>query len=69
MRHMISLNYDAGSRRTESLANEKAGVAGLHVGGRRQAEEPERDRRLIFSADCAEAFGIPSKYGIDRNVR
>ena len=62
MRHMISLNYDAGSRRTESLANEKAAVVGLQ-------EEPERDRRLIFSADCAEAFGIPSKYGIDRNVR
>jgi hypothetical protein len=67
MRQMISLNYDAGSRRVERQASEI--VVAKQLGGWCQAEEPERDRRLVFSADCAEAFDIPSKYGVDRNVR
>lgn len=68
MRQMISLNYDAGSRRVERLAKYETDVV-KELGGRRQSEELEQDRRLIFSADCAEAFSVPSKYGIDRNAR
>ena len=76
MRQMISLNYDAVTRHVENEI--KTIVGGKRAKGWREAasssaaaagDNPELDRRLLFAADCADAFASPSKYGIDRNVR
>ena len=64
---MISLNYDAASRRVEQEID--GPFLGERAPGRGQARQPEQDRRLVFAANCAKAFAAPSKYGVDRNYR
>ena len=44
---------------------DKDGVVSRHL----VEAEPDLDRRLVFSSDCEAAFAVPSRHGVDRNVR
>ena len=58
VRQMVSLNYSAGF-----LYDREVWTSGG------EATDSEADRRLLFSADCAESFARPSQHGVRRNVR
>ena len=60
MRQMVSLNYNARSMLEED------GVADYEAG---KGTCTGKDRRLLFSEDCAGAFALPSIHGVQRNIR
>ena len=69
MRQMVSLNFDRRERQSDNRLRvrvlDKDGVVSRHL----VEAEPDLDRRLVFSSDCEAAFAVPSRYGVDRNVR
>ena len=59
VRQMVSLNYSAGF-----LYDREVWTSGGEA-----TDSEAIDRRLLFSADCAESFARPSQHGVRRNVR